>query len=322
MRILVAGGTGFVGSALVQSLLDDGHDVTVLGRDAGRIRARFAGRASAITWGTPDVSTLSRDMSGHEVVFNLTGEQAVGTRYTPGHKERIRDSRVKTTRALVQAFDDARGTGSGDAAGSALSRPRVLISASAVGFYGARTPGESIDERAQVGTGFLAELCHEWEEAALRAELRGVRVVIARLGVVLGPGGGAFESIARPFRLGVGGPIGDGAQDMSFISLADCVRALKFCMEPNHGLRGPVNLTAPAPTNGLALATAISRVLEKPNWLPVPKFALRALYGEGAEALVTGQRVLPTVLLNAGFQFRHPTIDLAVASAAVKPPVK
>jgi uncharacterized protein (TIGR01777 family) len=303
-RILVTGGTGFVGAALVENLLDDGHAVSVLGRDAGRIRVRFGSRARAVVWGDANDPAFLREVAGHDVVFNLAGEQAVGTRYTPGSKQRIRDSRVKTTRTLVEALCAVE------------PRPSLLISASAVGYYGVSSAAVTFDETFPCGTGFLAELCHEWEDAALRAEVRGLRVVLTRLGVVLGRGGGAFETMAQPFRLGVGGRIGDGQQPVSFISLSDCVRALRFCMEQPE-LRGPVNLSSPAPTDGSGVAMALGRVLGKPNWLPVPKLALRALYGEGAEALVKGQRVLPGVLTQLGFQFRHPTIDLAVAAASV-----
>lgn len=307
MRVLVAGGTGFIGAALVESLLEDQCSVTVLGRDQGRIRARFGNRVDALEWGEAGDPDLQRQLSGHEVIFNFAGEQAVGRRYTPGSKQRIRDSRVKTTRALVEAL-------------SLLSeRPRLLISASAVGYYGGLPEGYAVDETAPSGQGFLAELCHEWEDAALRAELRGIRVIVARLGVVLGSGGGAFEAMAQPFRRGLGGHLGEGSQDFSFISLEDCVQALRFCMG-EQSLHGPVNLTAPAPTTSKGLAVAMGRVLGRPNWLPVPKFALKLLLGEGAASLLEGQRVLPSVLEQRGFHFQHPTIDLAVLSAAGNSP--
>jgi uncharacterized protein (TIGR01777 family) len=302
-RILVAGGTGFLGAALVESLLDDGHPISVLGRDAGRIRLRFGSRVQALVWNHPGHPSLASAISGHEIVVNLTGEQAVGIRYTAGKKQQIRDSRVKMTRELVEAISAAK------------ERPRLFISASAVGYYGSTEGDQTVDEASPLGNGFLAELCHEWEAAAIRAEVHGITVVLARLGIVLGRGGGAFETMARPFRLGIGGPIGDGRQGFSFISLEDCVTAFKFLMK-QPGLRGPVNVTAPAPTDGRGVAMALGRVLRKPNWLPVPQFALRALYGEGAEPLVSGPKVLPSVLSSQGFHFQHPTIDSAVAAAA------
>ncbi|MGC4069984.1 MAG: TIGR01777 family oxidoreductase [Polyangiaceae bacterium] len=304
-KVLVTGGTGFVGAALVESLLDDGNEVSVLGRDAGRIRVRFGSRARAIVWSTATDAEFAQSLAGHEVVFNLAGEQAVGRRYTAGSKQRIRDSRVKATRVLV------------DALGATVAPPWVLISASAVGYYGAATGEICFDETRAQGTGFLAELCHEWEAAALRAEALGTRVVLARLGVVLGPGGGAFESMARPFLMGMGGRLGDGRQPFSFISLEDCVRALRFC-SAHLEVRGPVNVTAPVPTDGAGVARALGSALDKPNWLPVPSLALRALFGEGAESLLTGQSVVPSVLLDCGFEFNHPTIDLAVAAASVR----
>jgi uncharacterized protein (TIGR01777 family) len=283
----------------------DGHDVSVLGRDAGRVRVRFGSRAHAIVWSTATDAEFVRQLSGYDVVYNLAGEQAVGRRYSADSKQRIRDSRVKVTRLLVDALE------------ATDVRPRVLISASAVGYYGAASGETRFDEGHSAGAGFLAELCHEWEEAATRAEPLGIRVLLARLGVVIGRGGGAFESMARPFRLGIGGRLGDGRQPFSFVSLEDCVRALRFLME-HPEVRGPVNVTAPAATDGRGVARALGSALGKPNWLPVPAMALRALFGEGAESLLSGQCAVPEVLLGLGFQFNHPTIDLAVAAASVR----
>lgn len=301
-RVLITGGTGFVGSALTESLLRDGHEVSALGRDAGRIRLRFGSRVRSLCWSTPDDPEWVEQLSAFDVVVNLVGAQAVGTRLTAAKKQEIRESRVKNTRNLVEAL--RRG----------VARPARIVSASAVGFYGPRAPGQPVDETTPSGSGFLAELCHEWESSAKRAEEFEVRVVLARLGVVFGPGGGAFESMARPFRLGVGGWLGNGRQDVSFVSLTDAVRALRFCIE-HPELGGAVNVTSPYPVTARELATAFSRLLARPNWLPVPSLALRALFGEGAEALLTGQRALPNVLLRHGFDWHHPTVDLALASA-------
>lgn len=303
-RILVTGGTGFVGSALIESLLGDGHAVTVLGRDDGRIRLRFGNRTGVVLWSDPAEPAWSAKLASHDVVVNLAGAQAVGTRFTPGSKQQIRDSRVRTTRRLVEALKVAE------------VRPTRLVSASAVGFYGPQPPGTSVDETTSVGRGFLAELCHEWESAALRAGELGIPVAVARLGVVFGPGGGAFEAMARPFRLGFGGPIGNGRQDVSFVSLTDAVRALRRLMD-DATVVGPVNVTAPRAVTGQELASAMGRTLRRPNWLPVPVAALRLLFGEGAEAMVTGQRAIPRRLEALGFEWQQPTIEQALATAVV-----
>jgi uncharacterized protein len=301
-RVLITGGTGFVGSGLAECLLRDGHEVAVLGRDAGHIRQKFGGRVRAVLWATPNDSRWVDDLAGFDVIFNLVGAQAVGVRLTAKRKQEIRDSRVKNTRDLVGALCVSG------------ARQVRLISASAVGIYGARPPEEVIDETSRPGHGFLAEVCHEWETAAQRAAECGIKVVRARLGVVFGPGGGAFETMARPFRLGIGGWIGDGRQGISFISLEDAVRALRFCFDQS-AIEGPVNVTTPFPVSARELALAFAGLLARPNWLPVPAFALRALYGEGAQALLTGQRVLPKVLQHWGFDWIHPNIEEALASA-------
>lgn len=303
-RILVTGGTGFLGANLVESLLDDGYDVTVLGRDSGRIRLKFGGRVRVALWSHPENPAWAEELGGNDVIVNLAGAQAVGTRFTSGQKQRIRESRVKTTRNLVEAL--ARST----------KRPTRLLSASAVGYYGPQSPGVELEESSPVGSGFLAELCHEWESAALRANDLGVSVTVARFGVVLGRGGGALEAMARPFRLGIGGRIGNGRQDISFVSLTDAVRAMRFCID-NPTVKGIVNVTAPVPITGRQMAAALGQALHRPNWVPVPGFALRVLYGEGAESLVTGQRVIPKVLQSAGFQWEQPTVEQALAQSLI-----
>jgi uncharacterized protein len=301
-RILVTGGTGFLGASLVESLLDDGHAVTVLGRDAGRIRLKFGSRVRVALWSHPENPAWAEELGGQDVIVNLAGAQAVGTRFTPGQKQRIRESRVKTTRNLVDAL--ARST----------KRPTRLLSASAVGYYGPQSPGVELDESSPAGAGFLAELCHEWESAALRANGLGVSVIVARFGVVLGRGGGALEAMARPFRLGIGGHLGNGRQDISFVSLADAVRAMRFCID-NPIIAGKVNVTAPVPVTGRQMAAALGKALHRPNWVPVPGLALRVIYGEGAESLVTGQRAIPKMLQCAGFQWEQPNIEQALAHA-------
>lgn len=301
-RILVTGGTGFLGSNLVENLLEDGHAVTVLGRDAGRIRLKFGSRTRVALWSSPENPAWIEELGNHDIIVNLPGAQAVGTRFTPGSKQQIRESRVKTTRHLVEGL--ARSS----------KRPTRLISASAVGYYGPQPPAVELDESSPVGSGFLAELCHEWETAALRANELGIGAAVLRFGVVLGRGGGALSAMVRPFRLGIGGRIGSGQQDFSFVSLTDAIRAVRFCID-NPTIVGPVNVTAPTCVNGSQLAAALAKALRRVAWIPVPGLALRLLYGEGAEALLTGQRAIPKVLRNAGFEWLHPNIEQVLEAA-------
>jgi len=297
--ILVTGGTGFIGSALVRALLGRGDRVTVLGRDAGRIRLMFEGAAEAIPWQPNQPGPWVDALSSADAVVHLAGEQAVGRRYTPGTKVRIRESRVKSTRHLVEAM------------GQASPRPQALVCASAVGYYGSKSPGALVDESSPVGSGFLAELCHEWESAAVEAEALGLRVVRARLGAVLGPGGGALAPLARLFRLGLGGAIGNGRQMMSFIHLNDAVKALLRLID-DASLSGPVNLTTAHAVDNATFTACLARVLHRPALARVPSWALRLVYGEGADALLGGQRAVPRVLERARFEWEYPEIDQAL----------
>lgn len=285
---------------MVRALLARGDQVTVLGRDAGRIRSHFASAVTAIPWSPPELGDWTSCLRDADAVVHLAGEQAVGHRYTDGQKRRIRDSRVKTTRALVQAIEVH------------TSRPRVLISASAVGYYGARDFNDSLVESSPGGHDFLAEVCHEWETAAAAAEGLGVRVVRARLGVVLGRDGGALPALVRPFRFGLGGRIGSGHQGVSWVHIDDVVSAIRAALD-DEALRGAVNVTAPHPVRQQQFAEAIGHAINRPVWLATPAAALKLAFGEGAEPLLTGQRVLPEKLLAHGFSFRYATLDSALA---------
>jgi uncharacterized protein (TIGR01777 family) len=241
-------------------------------------------------------------MGGQNAVIHLAGETAVGRRYSDTMKQKIRDSRVKSTRRLV------------DALGLSDSRPEVLICASAVGFYGSAPDGVQMDEDSPAGNDFLAEVCHEWESAALRAELFGVRVVLVRLGVVLGAGGGALSNLLPPFRLGLGGRLGSGDQPFSWISLHDAVAAIIFCLE-HENIRGPVNVVSPNCVTNRQFTRELADSLQRPALLRAPAWALRLALGEGADALLEGQRVVPRVLTREGFEFRYPDLNLALAAA-------
>ena len=300
MRVVVTGGTGFVGRPLCQKLVSMGHAVTVLTRDPAAARVRLPPGVSLIGWegfrGPTD--GLMEALGDAEVIINLAGAPIAAGRWTAQVKERLRSSREGTTSALVAALSKLR------------ARPVLLISASAIGYYGPRQD-ETLTEEAPSGSGFLASLCREWEAAARAAERLGVRVVIPRIGVVLGRDGGALAKMLPAFRLGLGGPLGSGAQWMSWIHLDDLVELLLFLL--NEAAGGPVNATAPQPVTNREFARTLGRALCRPAWAWVPAPVLRTLLGEMAEELLlTGQRVLPQRALAMGFRFRYPTLPEAL----------
>jgi hypothetical protein len=301
-RYLISGGTGFIGGQLVQELLHRDATVRVLTRDAAHARQRLPSAVEAVEWDPGRGVLAPSALDGVDVVVHLAGEQAVGTRYTDEVKQRIRESRVASTRLLVQAMQ------------ASSRRPRAFISGSAVGYYGARSPDEVVDETSAAGTDFLASVTVDWEAAAEPAVALGVRVVLARFGIVLGPGGGALERMALPFKMFVGGPIGSGRQAVSWIHIRDVVRALVRCAT-DAAISGPVNVVAPRAATNAELSRAIGAATGRPSWLPVPTSALRALFGEGAVPLLTGQRAVPAVLQRAGFSWDYPELGPAVAAA-------
>ncbi len=300
MRIVVAGGTGFIGRPLCQRLVELGHAVTVLTRDPATARARLAPPVSVIGWQGSRGATgeLMTALGNAEVVINLAGAPIAQGRWTEQTKDRLRRSREGTTSALVAALAQLR------------ARPVLLISASAIGYYGPRQD-EPLREDAPSGAGFLASLCREWEAAARAAERLGVRVVLPRIGVVLGKNGGALARMLPVFRLGLGGPLGNGTQWLSWIHLDDLIELLLFLLDQAVG--GPVNATAPHPVTNEEFSRVLGQTLERPVWLRTPAFVLKLLLGQMAEELLlTGQRVLPARAEAMGFRFRYPTLSEAL----------
>ena len=290
MRVLVTGGTGFIGAALCHALTGAGHAVTVVTRDPAHIAA------AAIGW--ERVSAAVRET---DALVNLAGEPLGSRRWSVRQKELIRQSRVLATRTLV------------DAIAGAEPRPRVLVNASAVGYYGPRDD-EPLDESAGPGAGFLADVCRAWEQEALRAEDIGLRVARLRLGVVLAADGGALARMLPPFRAFVGGPIGSGRQWMSWIHRDD-VTGIVVDALANDGYHGPVNATAPQPVTNRDFAKLLGRTLARPVWLPTPAFALRLALGEMAELLLSGQRVLPGIAERLAYQWRYPELSGALRAS-------
>lgn len=295
-RIAITGASGLVGSALVETLEQRGYEVL-------RLVRRTPSGADEVQWSPADGTIDREGLAGIDGAIHLAGESVASGRWTEAKKASIRDSRVRGTDLLSRAL-------------AALDpRPRVLVSASAIGYYGA-TGDVPIDEKSPLGDGFLASVCEEWEAAAQPARDAGLRVVNARIGIVLDAEGGALAKMKTPFLLGVGGRIGDGRQYMSWISLDDVVGALVFAFE-NDALVGPVNLTAPNPVTNDEFTDTLGRVLKRPTVLPVPKFALRLGAGTqmANEMLIGGSKVLPRVLEDHGFDFKYSTLEPALRAA-------
>jgi uncharacterized protein (TIGR01777 family) len=289
MKIVVAGGTGFIGEALVRRLLARGDDVAVLTRNPAKVRA-----------GRPLRWDQAGEAASADAVINLAGENVGGGRWTDARKKRIIESRVDATNALVEAVN---------------SRPdprRAFINASAIGYYGLRGD-ETLDETASPGEGFLAEVVRRWEELARRAE-DAARVVILRFGVVLGSGG-ALGKMLLPFRLGLGGPIGSGRQWMSWVDRDDVLRMIEWAID-HQSASGIYNVTAPTPVTNREFTRALGRTLHRPAVMPLPAFALRIALGEMAdEILLGGQRVVPARAAAEGFSFDYPELEASLPHA-------
>ncbi len=296
MRILIAGGSGFIGRAMTHAWTDH-HTVRVLTRNPERARKRLPEGVEPIAWDGATLGDWAQALAESEVLVNLSGE-SVAQRWTPAVKERLRQSRVVPTRLLVDALRQVS------------TRPHTLLQASAIGIYD-QDPASTATEDSPLGTGFLAELGQAWEESARPATQLGVRVCWLRIGVVLGEGGGALERMLTPFKLGAGGPIGSGKQWLSWVHLEDVVSASEFLMERSE-LAGAFNLTAPNPVTMDEFARTLGRILLRPTLFRVPTFALKLAMGEAAEMLLQGSRVLPKRLLEAGYQFRYPTLEEAL----------
>jgi uncharacterized protein (TIGR01777 family) len=291
--ILISGATGFIGGYLVRRLLSLGDAVIVLTRDAERALDRFGPHVRIIT----DLGVLSKD-THIDAIVNLAGERIFGFPWTKARRSALLDSRIKTTRALTALCERLEHP------------PRVLVSASAIGYYGVRGD-EVLDEQASPQAIFQSRLCQEWEAAAQSAENFGVRVVTLRLGLVLARDAGALPSLALPVRIGIGAILGSGRQWMSWIHIEDVVRLIEFALG-NPMLRGAVNAVAPTAVSHAQFQSALARTLRRPVWLRIPSIILRCLLGEMAELLVDGQRVIPTRALAAGFRFQHPRLAAAL----------
>lgn len=287
MKILVTGSTGLVGTALVKSLASDGHTV-----------CRLRVRVDSMWRGIPEAGELANAGVGPDAVVNLAGASIAGGRWTDKRKHLLRMSRIGTTRALLKALAKMN------------ARPRVLVSASAIGIYGDRGD-EVLTEESKPGTDFLAALAREWEAEAMKAEALGIRVVLARFGIILARHGGALAKMLLPFKLGAGGRLGSGKQWMSWITLEDVVGVIRFAIE-NNATRGVVNVVVPNAVQNAEFTKMLAQVLHRPALFPAPAFALRLALGEMADALLlSSQRVVPQALEKLDYRFLYPELPAA-----------
>ena len=300
MRVTVTGATGLIGTRLIKELTARGDEVTVLSRDPEKARRTLGGAVQAVRW-DPAAGPAPREaLDGRDAVIHLAGEP-VAQRWNAQVKERILSSREQGTRNLVAGI------------AAAEPRPRVLVSSSAVGYYGPHGD-ETLTESTAPGDDFLARVCVAWEREADAAEAHGLRVVKVRTGVVLDPDGGALKTMLPPFKLGAGGPVAGGKQYMPWIHV-DAVVGIYDRALDDDGWTGAVNATAPAPVTNKVFSKALGRALNRPAFAPVPALAIRALYGQMAEIVTKGQRAVPERTQALGYGFRHPDLDEALRSA-------
>jgi uncharacterized protein len=296
MRVVVTGGTGFLGRPMVARLVNAGHDLTVLTRHA-------AGRSGVreVEWQpTGDVGPWASELDGADVVINLAGESLAKGRWTAARKQRFRDSRLEATRSVVAGIGQAR------------KPPTALVSASAVGYYGPRG-SEIVTESEPAGTDFLGTLARDWEAAALEAQPLGTRVVLLRTGLVLEREGGALQRLLVPYRLGVGGPLGSGQQYWPWIHRNDWMGIVESLLS-NPAIDGPVNVTAPTPETNASFSRALATALGRPNVFRVPAAALRLAIGEMADAVLTGQRAIPAKMIAAKHPFAFGRLEDALTA--------
>jgi uncharacterized protein (TIGR01777 family) len=304
MRIFITGGTGLIGTRLVPRLRERGDEVVLLTRRQQAARERFGSSCTIVEGDPTQAGAWMEAINDCDAVVNLAGEGVFTRRWNAAFKASLHDSRVHSAENIVQALATKPATLTGS--------PKVLVNASAIGYYGPHGD-EEIAEEDPPGGDFLAGVCIDWEAAARTAEPLGVRLAILRIGVVLDRERGALQQMLKPFQMvGIGGPVGSGKQWVSWIHHADMVGLILLALD-NAGARGPINATAPQPVTNKELTRAQGRALHRPSFLAVPPLALRVMLGQVAEVVATGQRVLPRKALALGYNFQFPTIDAALA---------
>lgn len=288
MKILITGGTGFIGSALCASLLKDKHNIVILSRKPEKVKSPLKG-----------IKQLEND-AGFDVVINLAGEPIANKRWSKQQKQRIINSRINTTKALISYFKNT------------AHKPKLLINGSAIGYYGIGESNDAIDETALGDDSFSSQLCQQWEATALEAQALGIRVCLLRTGIVLGHGGGALNKMLPAFKIGLGGKIGSGKQWMPWIHLEDLIGIILYCIKHDH-LNGAINGTAPNPLTNQIFTKTLGKVLKRPTIFSVPAFLIKILMGQmGEELLLAGKKVLPAKILKAGYTFEYKNLEDAL----------
>ena len=303
MQIIVTGGTGFIGRPLCASLCREGHQVILLTRRIETQRS-YDSTVTAVEWNGREAGAWEHCLEGADAIINLAGAPIADGRWNDARKQLLIESRVLSTRLLVEALSRCS------------SKPRTLINASGIGYYGA-SDDHVLDEEAARGQGFLADLCLAWEAEALRAAEFGVRVVMLRTGMVLEQDGGALPKMLLPFRFFAGGPIMPGAQWVSWIHRRDHIGLIQWILT-TPSVSGPVNAVAPEAVTMNRFCDALGRALHRPSWLPVPGFALRLALGELGTLMTTGQRVIPAKALSRGYVFQYPKLEPALGAILTK----
>lgn len=296
MKIVLTGATGFIGRRLCQALAADGHELVALTRDPASAQATVPELSAAHPWHAVREYAPREALEGTDAVVHLAGESVAG-RWTAAKKELIYETRALGTKHLVEVIAKLD------------HKPRVLVSASAIGYYGDRGE-EKLSETSEPGDDFLARVCRDWEAQAMRAEEAGVRVVRPRIGIVLGPGGGALDAMLLPFKLGAGGPLGSGRQWWSWIHRDDVAGLVRHALDGE--LSGPVNATAPGAVRQREFAKVLGRVLKRPAFLPAPALALKLVLGEFSTELLGSKRVVPERAQQSGYAFAHPELEAAL----------
>jgi uncharacterized protein (TIGR01777 family) len=291
MNLLITGGTGFIGSALCTRLLDEKHSIVVLSRHPETIKLPIKAVSSLEHLTDDDI---------FNVVINLAGEPIADKRWSDQRKNRIYASRIVTTETLIAYLKKS------------INKPKLLISGSAIGYYGIDGTDDIIDENSGNDDSFSSELCQKWETAALKAESLGIRTCLLRTGIVLGKNGGALSKMLPPFKMGLGGKIGHGKQWMSWIHLDDLVGIIVYCIN-NDNLKGPINGTSPNPVINQVFTKTLGLALKRPTIFPMPKAVIKLLMGQmGEELLLVGKRILPQKVLDAGYNFKYKTLEEAL----------
>ena len=293
MNILITGGTGFIGSVLCDRLARDRHDIVVLSREPEKVKPQFKGISN--------LGQLKKDQA-FDVVINLAGEPIADKRWTDKQKSRIYESRIDTTKSLIEYLK------------AVDAKPDLLINGSAIGYYGVNKEEKVIDEQGSGDDSFSSYLCQQWEAAALPAQALGIRTCLLRTGIVIGKSGGALSKMLAPFKMGLGGKIGDGKHWMPWIHLDDLVGIILFCME-NQKISGAVNGVSPNPVTNIEFTKILGKVLRRSTFFSVPSVVIKMLMGQmGEELLLSGKRIQPVAVLEAGYDFQYPALEAALSN--------